>query len=371
MAKGFDELIPTSLGDAFKFLKEAKSMSASNNAEQVGKLLGALYIVVQRLLGEDDDGPITASVRKNKVVLAKVQFAYVYYYARWLELQTFGPKPDRHGRVKKPESTISKLYEAGEANDCKFTKMFSYILDENQANSSKYVFVKGHANTAAHFLDSIYDLKSNMFNLNDGGTVEAAMTLDDFFKDHKGTLNINDKEGRELCDSIFRNAKEDPLSALAAYLLRKTGEDEFVDAIMPKFDEDGKETADKLYAMALAKERIYAQSFKADYDKARNDGAEAVANAIGAFITNRATQKAKDAKASKEGDGKEKGGKKQEGPVKYEDELAMNMADYITGRIDAKEFARRDRQIRDRQPLKKNDNEELEQLDEVDGDSEE
>lgn len=359
-------LVSMGFGDMMRYLKEARSLANSNNKESVKDLLTALYWSIKLLLGEEDSSELdldkAKQIQEHMRGIAKVQIAYVYYYARYVELCVFGAKPDGHGRLKDPEAKLKReIFERDGLATSDFTKMFIFLLEGN-SGSNTYCFVQDHATMAAHFFESMVDLKGKMFKNAETMDGSKALTLDDFFTGHEVIPNFEDSsDTREFADSMLAKAKEDPLGALLAQLIAESAKTKYIGAEMPKIDSDGKSILDKLYKLALEKEgeKSLAENLLAKYNEARKKDTETVQSALMSF--------GKDLRANrKDREQKKDGDHKQEGPVKFEDELAMNMADYITGRIDAKEFARRDRQIRDRQPLGGNPN--MEQLDEVDED---
>lgn len=326
----------TDFNSVIKNLKDIatwKKNVTTNDKATIKQVLQTLRVTISFALADMKNVKGGPKLLEDPIIIRyikKLQIAYIYYFAHYLNLEIFGHgKSKSYGDVKDAKELSGLLEETLEKEEFKF---FKFLLEEN-TTSPFYCFDQGKAATAANFIPAIFDLKPSIVGKSDVDSEK--FLIDDLFTKFKTVRDLpeHDKELKALVSEF----KEKPLSSFIAEVLREAGE-------LLKFgttlsvNEFKVKPLSLLLKAAKAKDEKFVDSVL-DIVKANEADGEKLYSALSEYYLNYQKEQ------------KEKNKQKtEEAQASFEDQLAMNMADYITGRITALEFQRRDRQIREANP---------------------
>lgn len=357
-----------------KNVENIKGYATSNNVDSIQHILDILYQLIHAMFAGKLPNSVYQLMKEammtKEAFIAKVQFAYVYYYARYWELKLYGPSPKSFGNISAdPNKTADKINkELSDAIDSKYYQLLDYILYQNAASKETYRFDAGTAKMAAHFPKSVFDLKKKILN-RDKEDAES-MTADTFFKDFKTTKGITYSSVAEKLAKLMEG--KDPIDAFISLLISKIVSTKNLLKLGVKFPKSDftKEGADLnvYYERAKEVDAIFANDLVKlfeDGDVNSEEGLEEIFKTMRQHQQDYYTKKNSEAKDKDKDQKDEKGSEKKEATGSLQDQLALNMADYITGRITADEFQKRDRLIRKNgetdQPAQQLDEEEPEE----------
>ena len=323
--------------EAIKKLEDIESVrakSTSNNLDTIQEVLDALYQIIHAMftgkLPNKVSNLMKEAMMTSEAFISKIQFAYVYYYARYIELSLYGANPKTFGAISSNnvEAEISNTL-ASIMEDDRYS-LLDYIMCQNAANKDTYRFDSSVTKMAAHFPKSVFDLKKKSLP-------DQSYSVD-----------------RETIAKLIYS--KDPVDAFIAEVvsyLMKTKNLLNLGMKFPKNDIEKENTELGIYyKRALEVDKINAEAIAAIVTKGDLESEEGLNNVfrdlraaeIDYYKSKQNKSKANEKPQEKEDD--KDTPKKEEATGSLQDQLALNMADYITGRISAEEFQKRDKQIR-------------------------
>lgn len=345
--------------EAIKKLEDVESVrakSTSNNLDTIQEVLDALYQIIHAMftgkLPNKVSNLMKEAMMTNEAFISKIQFAYVYYYARYIELSLYGANPKTFGAISSNnvEAEISNTL-ASIMEDDRY-RLLDYIMCQNAANKDTYRFDSSVTKMAAHFPKSVFDLKKKILNRSQADAEN--LTADNFFEKYKSLPDQSYSVDRETIAKLIYS--KDPVDAFIAEVvsyLMKTKNLLNLGMKFPKNDIEKENTELGIYyKRALEVDKINAEAIAAIVTKGDLESEEGLNNVfrdlraaeIDYYKSKQNKGKANEKSQEKEDD--KDAPKKEEATGSLQDQLALNMADYITGRISAEEFQKRDKQIR-------------------------
>lgn len=364
--------------EAVKKLEDTESVrakSTSNNLDTIQEILDALYQIIHAMFAGKLPNKVSNLMKEammsNEAFISKVQFAYVYYYARYIELSLYGANPKSFGAISgnNVEAEISSTLTSIMGDDR--YKLLDYIMCQNAANKDTYRFDSSVTKMAAHFPKSVFDLKKKILNKSQEDAEK--LTADNFFEKYKSLPDQKYSVDRENIAKLIDS--KDPVDAFIAEVvsyLMKTKNLLNLGMKFPKSDIEKENTELGIYyKRALEADKINTEAIAAIVTKGDLESEEGLDNVFrdlrAAEIDYYKSKQNKDKTNEKPQEKKDDkdAPKKEEAAGSLQDQLALNMADYITGRISAEEFQKRDKLIRKNgetdQPAQQLDEEEPEE----------
>lgn len=364
--------------EAVKKLEDTESVrakSTSNNLDTIQEILDALYQIIHAMFAGKLPNKVSNLMKEammsNEAFISKVQFAYVYYYARYIELSLYGANPKSFGAISgnNVEAEISSTLTSIMGDDR--YKLLDYIMCQNAANKDTYRFDSSVTKMAAHFPKSVFDLKKKILNKSQEDAEK--LTADNFFEKYKSLPDQKYSVDRENIAKLIDS--KDPVDAFIAEVvsyLMKTKNLLNLGMKFPKSDIEKENTELGIYyKRALEADKINTEAIAAIVTKGDLESEEGLDNVFrdlrAAEIDYYKSKQNKDKTSEKPQEKKDDKDtpKKEEAAGSLQDQLALNMADYITGRISAEEFQKRDKLIRKNgetdQPAQQLDEEEPEE----------
>ena len=364
--------------EAVKKLEDTESVrakSTSNNLDTIQEILDALYQIIHAMFAGKLPNKVSNLMKEammsNEAFISKVQFAYVYYYARYIELSLYGANPKSFGAISgnNVEAEISSTLTSIMGDDR--YKLLDYIMCQNAANKDTYRFDSSVTKMAAHFPKSVFDLKKKILNKSQEDAEK--LTADNFFEKYKSLPDQKYSVDRENIAKLIDS--KDPVDAFIAEVvsyLMKTKNLLNLGMKFPKSDIEKENTELGIYyKRALEADKINTEAIAAIVTKGDLESEEGLDNVfrdlraaeIDYYKSKQNKDKANEKPQEKKDD--KDAPKKEEAAGSLQDQLALNMADYITGRISAEEFQKRDKLIRKNgetdQPAQQLDEEEPEE----------
>lgn len=277
--------------------------------------------------------------KEEPVFIQKIQVAFVYYYVRYLKKAYFRDLDSLNNKnvAKKFIENIEKELTSDNY------KYFSYLLGQSETteNNSPFQGTK----LAANFIASTIKLKSDSLNLKDMSTDISNMGIEDFYTD---IANIKDDNEKMLDIMKERLTSKEAEKNFIIDLIQIVRSLEKTNSV---FKIDLKDTDTELgktfteIDVSKRKEKIK--------DLVREYNNKVFDKKVTDEFINKLCEIGKKEDIKKEDTNRVAN-------TSLEDKLALNIADYITGRITASEFQKKDQEIR-----KNEENDNLQTLEET------
>lgn len=312
--------------------------ATANNASEIEKVLTELQIFLKTINSQDSNW-VKLRQRLNSEhpsFLQKIEIAYVYYYINYIKKAWFRDEDTLKNKdLFKASMNKLKSYLSDENS-----RYFDYLMDESNTAESNSPFK--NTKLVATFLRDLIETKKNTIGLGNSEINVEQMSIEDFFNAVKG---IQGKKRRESIDQAL-DAKDPEFNVLG----RLMDLIESLSAVEGIFNIDlSKNELPVVQHLANVpnesirnklKNLIEKYNNKIIDESTREDFYKDIAEAL------------KDEKLERSKEESEK-----EINTSLEDKLALNIADYITGRISASEFQKRDQQIKSKEGVQQSLNE--------------
>lgn len=317
----------------------------ANNPEELLKVATELRSFLENTQSQNESwGKLRLKLsKKYPSFLQKVQIAFVYYYIRYLK-QKYFRNEDFINTADNAKKSLVALEEEIKKDNFKY---FLYLCSQspNAEENSPFKETK----LVGNFIPATLQLKQNL--LNTKGIIDVkSMSIEDFYK------RLDDiKDDEEALLDFTKNALDsnDPEEQLLLILynvaenLEKTGSIFQID-----LTKDNTKLA-KAYSMIsnTSKKKNFANTIEKYNGKTFDE--KTLRDFKDALIDIGRTEEEPKKEESEEN-------------ISLEDKLALNMADYISGRISASEFQKKDQQIRKSVKDKNKEDVKLQNLNEID-----
>lgn len=323
------------------FIKNSKNLlnATSNISSGLGGVLEVLYGF---LMSISSTNLWFTELRKelnsyDPTFLQKIKIAYIYYYVTYM-------KVTYHFKEDYMKDSDKAKFEFGSQRIQQFLKdkksqYFFYLLNDSKT-AEEYSPFKD-TELAGAFLEGILKIHADLFKSEESSKDIKSATIEDFFKDLNTLSKENDHSQRlQGLSKWLQNA--DPAIQTITLLSVQIDTSKSTNAIVHIDLKDNQSQIGEWF-QHIKDEKIKSLIFrfweKYDGQKVTEDLFEKFNEDRSKLLTD-IEEKKKPKQAENP---------KQEGVFiqsNIEDKLAMNMADYITGRISASEFQKRDQSIR-------------------------
>lgn len=296
----------------------------ANSPEELLKVATELRFFLEDVQSQNETwGKLRIKLyKKHPKFLQKVQIAFVYYYIRYLK-QKYFRNEDFLNTADNSKKSLSAIKEELKKDNYSY---FSYLCTQsiNAEENSPFKDTRD----IGTFLPSTIQLKQNILGSQETVDIKN-MSIDDFYRKLNSVKDVEEDFLDFAKNAIFSNDPEEKLLVILINLgdnLEKTGSVFQVDLT--------KETTNFVKIYTKLSNDIKKKKFKDIVEK--YNGKTFDKETLTAFKQDLIDIN-KEVVAKKE---------EAEENVSLEDQLAMNMADYISGRISATDFQKKDQQIR-------------------------
>lgn len=320
------------------FIKNSKNLLNATSNVSTG-LKEVLQVLYGFLMSISSTNPWFVELRKeldeqDPTFLQKIKITYIYYYVNYIKAQ-YHFKQDY---MKDPEKAKQELGNLSTFLEGKESQYFLYLLDDSKSTEEYSPFKD--TELASAFLKGIFKIHSEMFRNGDSKDIKNA-TMEDFFKD-LGSLSKEKNISTRTKGLAKWIESSDPAIKTMALLgseadLATYGHT----AIHIDLKDIQTEVGDWFNHIKDREVKSWIFSFWEKFDNQK------MTDELHSVYTEESVKLI--GKIKEKEDNKKSDEPKHEDTFvqpNIEDKLAMNMADYITGRISASEFQKRDQLIK-------------------------
>lgn len=307
----------------------------SANITELSKVVAVLHSFLVKISSTDDEWNLLRSCLDKSVpcFLPKIRLTFLYYFSKCLEKQ-FLDKEDLIHAPKTSKSNLASL-RTTISEDADGSRDLYIMFKEMFQDNVKHAGIKSNM-MVAEFLEDTFEKQADLLGLKDGRILPSSMSVTDFFKTATETLKEDDPVEKSMsfvvdglksqsCEiqafcSIFTNILAE--SAIDGTFRANAGGR--LTKIINKISNEDLRTA---YHQLV--EELNGNVITVDNRKDYLDKLFKLANDINGKLVKKETTEEPDNVSSS-----------------MKDLLAMNMADYISGKITAEDFQLRDEKIR-------------------------
>ena len=326
-----------------------------NTAIALGSLIRALYSetdawpqVKEALLKYTDE---STNEPIGKIFIQKLQLAFVWYYLMYLKKEGKLDESKTYQNESKAKAGFKPIKDAIEREDPLY-QLYADLLGGSIHQFPETPFNNGAIKEAHDFLWDLYTR---------GGGKESA---NDVLSDDDFELALKDVKVAEKTDETIETLKK-----LRKKLNTEAGKSAGLSVVLSMLLCLADSPDNKVFYYGKLGDKSAEQRSKVNNEyNALDDEQRKIADMVfkqspfenNEQVLNTVENREKIISLVKDvlkkvKDGSDKENVKESTEGSFEDQLALNMANYITGRISSKEFLRIDRRIRDSQPLHKDD----------------
>lgn len=264
--------------------------------------------------------------KEKSSFIQKIQITFVYYYSRYLK-KKYLRDLDKLNNKTEAKKTIKGISEELTKDNYKY---FAYLLGQSETVEATSPF-KG-TKLAANFIAATIKLKSDSLGLEDTSTDINNMSIEDFYTDMS---NIKDDKEKMIDTLKERLNSKDAEKNFIIDLIQIVRSLEKTNSVFKIDLKDTDTDLGKTFAeIDVSKRKEKIKSLVKDYTNKVFDK-----KVTDEFINKLCDIGKKEEKVKEEDNSRVAN-------TSLEDKLALNIADYITGRITASEFQKKDQEIR-------------------------
>lgn len=276
--------------------------------------------------------------------LPKIQLAFVYYFSKLIDIKYIGSDDD----VKSETTLKGKLKELDSFinSDSELIKYYKYLFSGESS-------IEGIAvNTVAkNFISDTLHVKHSLLGLSVNLQHSKNVTVEDFFKDIESIFE-KDNEIQAFTNADVATQNSDPRIKLAGHLAKNVigkkalkvplGDGLVDNSYLDTLVDNLKDVSENLEKIKTELKNYLNEHSK---DIITDDNAQATLKELSAIIYP-VKEEPKEDKAEKKSDDKSEEVKEAINTENLTDALAINVANYLAGKITAAEFQQTDSQIR-------------------------